>query len=78
VAEHLRQKVENHYFTTPEHITSSFGATLYAENENIAQTQTIESADKTLYMAKKTVETGLRHPDFGSICQMWCQNKSDK
>ncbi|MBU0631975.1 diguanylate cyclase [bacterium] len=50
VAEHIRTKVEKHHFDTVDHITCSFGVTLYKQKETIDQT--IERADQALYMAK--------------------------
>ena len=49
-AEHLRSMIENHHFDGLEKITCSFGVTLH-NNEPI--TQTIERADKALYLSKE-------------------------
>lgn len=51
-AEHLRSMIENHYFNDVEKITCSFGVTLYKENEPIMQT--VDRADKALYMSKNS------------------------
>lgn len=52
VAEHIRKKIEEHYFAQVRHITCSFGITLHKHNETMDQT--IERADKALYNAKNS------------------------
>lgn len=51
VAEKFRLLIESEYFEEIEHLTCSFGLTLYRSNELLEET--IERADKALYKAKK-------------------------
>ncbi|MBU1642949.1 diguanylate cyclase [bacterium] len=50
MAEHVRQRVEHEIFEVVGRVTCSFGITLYAPNEPIAQT--IKRSDSALYEAK--------------------------
>ncbi|MCK5111705.1 MAG: diguanylate cyclase [Arcobacteraceae bacterium] len=51
VLEHIRLKIEKEHFDKVEHITCSFGATFYLNNEEDIM-QTVERADQGLYKAK--------------------------
>ncbi|DAB29999.1 MAG TPA: hypothetical protein CFH84_06485 [Sulfurimonas sp. UBA12504] len=51
VAELVRQTIEQNYFEGLEHLSCSFGITVYQKNEDISQT--IDRADKALYIAKE-------------------------
>jgi diguanylate cyclase (GGDEF)-like protein len=49
-AEHIRSIIEDYNFATVNHITASFGATLYKKDQTIEET--IARADKALYASK--------------------------
>jgi diguanylate cyclase (GGDEF)-like protein len=49
--EHTRLQIEKAYFEEVTHITVSFGATVYNEDEDISEC--IERADKALYLSKE-------------------------
>ncbi|MCJ7765369.1 MAG: GGDEF domain-containing protein, partial [Thiovulaceae bacterium] len=51
LTEKLRQKIEQHVFTTAGSTTASFGATLYKNGDT--KESIIKRADNALYMAKR-------------------------
>jgi diguanylate cyclase (GGDEF)-like protein len=50
VTQHIRKLIEEHHFEEVNQITSSFGISLYIENEKVIDT--LERIDKALYKAK--------------------------
>ncbi len=59
LAEKLRQKIEQNYFTSIDHLTCSFGVTSYKDSDT---TETMLSrVDKKLYLAKESGRNQVRY-----------------
>ncbi|QOP41848.1 sensor domain-containing diguanylate cyclase [Sulfurimonas marina] len=58
MTEHIRVKIQNHYFKDISSLTCSFGLAIHKEGENIKQT--ITRADEKLYEAKENGRNQVR------------------